>query len=545
MNISKTDTHTILTLHLSKDFKLPSFIQNESIQVIESILLQAQELFELQHSMHFKHSDDSLKSFYDKKVLDATLEAQKTYSSDLQCWQKERQQLSQEIARLQLVIQENLFQTSKSIELKNQEVTGKVLDATLQAQKSYSSELNRWQEERSQLSQEITRLQIDLQEKVHQASKGLESKNQELTGKLLAATSQISQLQDDRFDLEKRTRDFISKTLTDSFTSQIQNMKDAHSRDSKTLTDSFTTQLQSMKDSHSRDSKTLTDSFTTQLQSIKEAHFHDSETLKGVIQSYKLDIESYKIKYDDLLSQKTKTSTKLGQIGESSFEDLCCDAGIQVTNTAKEGYKADLIGVIGEHKIIIEVKNYTSTVNSKEVIKFKRDMDSNRECVLGLFVSMNTPIANISNSFHIDWLADKRPIVFISNMCLYDGKYLLEVVKSLIGVIQHYSVDEGDGNLQDKIERAVKSMEASINKLGNINKNIKLFRKQNNENMTSLEYLVDSLKVEVSNSLAVITGKLIEDDILETPREIAPVAPRKRAKKSTTSLTPPSGEHVA
>jgi len=508
MNIHKTDTHTVLTLHLSKDFKLPSFIQNESIPVIESILLQAQELFELQHSMHFKHSDDTLKSFYDKKVMDATLEAQKAYSLDLQCWQKEKQQLSQEIARLQIVIQENLFQSSKSIELKNQEVSGKILDATLEAQKAHSSELNRWQQERSQLSQEITRLQIDLQEKVHQASKGLECKNQELTGKLLAATSQISQLQDDRLDLEKRTRDFVSQT------------------------------------------------FTSQITSIKEAYLRDSETLKGCIQSYKLDAESYKIKYEDLLSQKTKTSTKLGQIGESSFEDLCNDAGIQVTNTAKEGYKADLIGMIGDNKIIIEVKNYSYIVNSKEVAKFKRDMDNNKDCVMGLFVSMNTSIANVPNSFHIDWLADKRPLVFISSMSLYDGKYLLEVVKSLVNVIQHYSVDDNDSNLQDNIERAAKSLEISINKLGNIIKNIRLFRKQNHDNLTSLEVSVKDLKVDVANSLAVLTGKLIEDDIevvptattptTDTTTPTTPTASRKRGKKATTtSLVVPPGDNIS
>ena len=440
MNITKSDTHTILTLHLSRDFKVPSFIQNETSSTIESILLQSQELFELQKSLTFKQSDQSLKSFYDQKVL----------------------------------------------------------EASLQAQKSYSSELNRWQQERSQLSQEIARLQIDLQEKVYQASKALESKNQELTGKLLAATSQISQLQDDRFDLEKRTREFVSQT------------------------------------------------FTSQIASIKEAHLRDSENLKGFIQSYKLDAESYRLKYDDLLSQKTKTSTKLGQIGELTFEDLCNDAGIQVTNTAKEGYKGDLLGVIGEHKILIEVKNYTYTVNSKEVIKFKRDMDSNKDCVMGLFVSMNTPIANISNPFHIDWLADKRPLVYISNMSQYDGKYLLDVVKSLVDIIQHYSVDDCDSNLQDKIERTAKSLELSVNKLGSIIKNIRLFRKQNNDNLTSLEDNVKCLKDEVANSLAVLTGKLVEDDILETPIGIEPVVPRKRGKKATSSSAVPTpAEHAA
>lgn len=454
MNINKTDTHTILTLQLSRDFNVPSFIQNESSSVIESILLQSQELFELQKSLSFKQSDTSLKAFYDKKVLEATLEAQKTYSSDLQ----------------------------------------------------------RWQNERSKLCQQIASLQIDLQEKVALASTSLESKNQELSGKLLAATSQIHQLQDDRLDLEKRTRDFVSKTLTDSFSSQLINIKDAHSRDNKTLIDSF----------------------SNQLTSIKEAHLRDSQNLKGFIESYKVQLDSYKNKYDDLISQKTKTSTKLGQLGERSFEDLCVDAGIHVTNTGKESHKGDLIGIIGDNKILIEVKNYSYTVTTKEVNKFKRDMDENKDCVMGVFVSMNTPIANIPNQFHIDWLSDKRPVIFISEMNTHDGKYLLDIVKNFIGVIQHYSVDDCDDKLQEKIERAVKGLEISVNKLSNIIKNIRLYRKQSNEMFTTIETDAKHIKDEISHSLAVLSGKLMDDEaVIDTPIEIAPA--KKRSKKSSSS----------
>jgi hypothetical protein len=498
MNIHKSDKHTILTLHLSKDFKLPSFIQNESIQVIESILLQAQELFELQYSMHFKHSDDTLKLFYDKKLIDATIDAQKAYSSDLQCWQNEKQQLSQEIARLQLIIQENLFQSSKSIDLKNQELSSKVLDATLQAQKSYASELNRWQQERSQFSQEITRLQIDLQEKVHQASKVLESKNQELTGKLLAATSQISQLQDDRLDLEKRTREFASQT------------------------------------------------FDSQLQSIKDAHLRESENLKTFIISYKSDLESYKIKYEDLLSQKTKTSTKLGQIGELSFEDLCLQSGIQVINTAKKGHQADLVAVIHNHKVLIEVKNYSYTVPKDEITKFYRDMYDNKDCVAGIFASMKTYIAN-TPPFHIDWLSDRRPVIFVSNMNNYDGLYLLEIIKNLIGIIQHYTVNESDSNLQDQIERSARGLEASVNKLSLTIKNIRQYRNQSTIMFDDLDSSLKSLKDDVAHSLSVLTGKLLVSHETVTTNETPTPKPvkKKRVSKSTTSSLIPVDEHAS
>jgi len=480
-HVHKTPSNTLLTLHLSTDFIVPPFIQEESSSVIESILLQAQHSYDLQKSLKFKNDEDSLKSFYDKKLLDATIDSQKSFSSELQRWQSEKSQLSQEISRLQNDLQDKVHAISSISESHKQLLSTKHLEATLEAQKSYSSDLERWQRERSQLSLEISRLQSELQTKLQSSTETLQSQNQDLSGKLLAANSQIQQLHADKLSIESTTRSFVKET----YESQIKTLTDAHAR--------------------------------------------DTNNLKEFIESNRLEKENYRNELMTLKDSKSKTSTKLGQVGEQSFDDLCNIAGIPLTVTSNEGHSGDFHALIDNQPVLFEIKNYSHTVPTKEVVKFKRDMEQHKDCVAGVFISMNTPIA-LTKSFEINWLPDRRPVIYISEFNLYDGIYLLEVVKNIINMNKYYSNDS-NSDASFIIEKSFASTQSSLTKLLDILKNIKYMRKHFNDMLDTHVRSLESLKDDIDYSLTIISGKSSED--IDVPDSLVDIAPSVKSKAKT------------
>lgn len=410
MHAYKSDTNIVITLHLSRDFDIPPFILNEPPPVIQALLLQTQELFNLQKHIQITHSNESIKSICDQNAL----------------------------------------------------------QATIQAQKEFSSQLQQWTTERSHLQQEILQLKLEQHTLISNASRDLELKNQQLAGKLISANSQISQLQDDRMALETRTRDFITQTVSAGFIKEITSIKECHQRELQTM-------------------QMYLDSFRNERDIIKKAS-------------------------DEQLLQRSKCSTQIGQQGESSFNDLCQLAGIPIEYTGKDSHKGDFIAIIDTHRVLVEVKNYSNTVSTKEVIKFKRDMDQNKDCVIGLFTSMKTTIAHVKAGFHIEWLHDNRPVVFVSEMDKYDGLYLIEIIRNVINVLQHYTIHEEPDFTRERIETALKTIDLSLKKTTDITRHIRLYHKQTSEMFDSLEKMMKGLKDDISDSIAGLSGKSIDND---------------------------------
>ena len=97
--------------------------------------------------------------------------------------------------------------------------------------------------------------------------------------------------------------------------------------------------------------------------------------------------------------KQVRTTTELGQIGEDHIAQILAEK-FPVTNTTKVSKAGDLSLLIEHKKIIVEVKNYTGTVPSGQVEKFQRDLVT-AGAAGGVFVSLRTPIAAVTDSFVI------------------------------------------------------------------------------------------------------------------------------------------------
>lgn len=72
----------------------------------------------------------------------------------------------------------------------------------------------------------------------------------------------------------------------------------------------------------------------------------------------------------------------------------------RVRNVAHDSKVGDLTLLVEDLKIMIEVKNYTTTVGKPNVEKFERDLTTSVPDA-ALFISLNTPIGGITDSFRI------------------------------------------------------------------------------------------------------------------------------------------------
>ncbi len=120
--------------------------------------------------------------------------------------------------------------------------------------------------------------------------------------------------------------------------------------------------------------------------------------------------------------QKEKPTSQvaavIGQIGEQIIRQIYEKTYI-VDNVSKQGRAGDILlrRVASaerpiQHTILVEVKNYSITVNSAEVEKFYRDLLANSSISGGIFISLNTKIAGISDAFHLSYRGE-IPVLFV------------------------------------------------------------------------------------------------------------------------------------
>ena len=124
--------------------------------------------------------------------------------------------------------------------------------------------------------------------------------------------------------------------------------------------------------------------------------------------------------HTDLFSKKTSRSD--GDLGEKyvgqQLYSVYGEDGDSFEVWSSTGHQGDLIGKIAvadklPQSVLIEVKDYTSIVPSKEVDKFRRDMRENPEMKAGIFISLQSGITGFSQPLTIS-SEEGRPVVYIA-----------------------------------------------------------------------------------------------------------------------------------
>jgi len=218
------------------------------------------------------------------------------------------------------------------------------------------------------------------------------------------------------------------------------------------------------------------------------------DVMRQQVKSYELEnvdfiekeVNKARVKYDLLLEEKdkqnqlnrevfdkavniinkniAKTSIAIGDDGENIFESLAETfkdfSGYRMENKAKQGHKGDFHLFFDEFNVLVDSKNYSGSVQKKEVTKIEADLMANDNMNFAWMVSLNTNICEY-NRFPITskWIttdAGVKCILFINN--LLDNKDPKNVLRQAWLICNEFmkltkSVDKEDGELEKYRER--------------------------------------------------------------------------------------------
>lgn len=183
-----------------------------------------------------------------------------------------------------------------------------------------------------------------------------------------------------------------------------------------------------------------------QIADMREQVAALTKSLKEMDRSIQDSLFSFK---EQILKSSTNSKRK-GDQGEAVFADYLRRAfgsvargeAFDVTNIGSEGHQGDIQMLWRAHKTMWEIKNYSTTVDQKEVAKFLRDMQEAKDVSLGVMVSMTTGIVGRTKPGNVDIeeLADGRICVYLTNFMTetQDPVLYLQALKPFLETFLHH-----------------------------------------------------------------------------------------------------------
>jgi hypothetical protein len=238
-------------------------------------------------------------------------------------------------------------------------------------------------------------------------------------------------------------------------------------------------------------------------------------------------------------------SVEIGKQGEMKFEDMVekYTRWGPLQNTSKLNHHGDRMCKIKGCEAMFEVKEYSNDVPSKEVDKFKRDMEEHPDVHLGVFASLNTNISKKSGNYvHMEWTSHSQLLLYINRFHSHSPEDILGFIDVCAEIaltmykLSHERPQDSETCifLQEKINRCKDVAEREMKRIldymntMNINKKtlLETITKHYDENRIFMKQVVESLK----ESLEILSGKSQEmtaEAVVESPvpGATAPTAP--------------------
>jgi hypothetical protein len=282
-------------------------------------------------------------------------------------------------------------------------------------------------------------------------------------------------LSEGRKQVANLTSDEIFKKVRNDFEKEIENLNNEISTERKTsllmnekITRMYETQLDQLNKKF--------ENALSQIEIYKQGNsFSLNEELNKVKEKYELLLEE-KDRQNQLnrevfdkaekLINKTsnKSSISIGDDGEQIFGTLADTfkdfAGYKIENKAKQCHKGDFHLFFKDFNVLVDSKNYSGSVQKKEIIKIESDLTINDNMNFAWMVSLNSNICDY-NRFPImtKWITTDvgvKCILFINNLLEHkDPRNILRQAWSMCEDFYKLtkSVDKEDGELEEYREQ--------------------------------------------------------------------------------------------
>lgn len=296
------------------------------------------------------------------------------------------------------------------------------------------------------------------------------------------------------------------------------------------------------------------DSLRTQFQDEADRRVAQKETdLQRLIDHLRkeLDLEraDRKEREGKLLALQTvhQNSSKKGREGEQQFETLCSDLmGWTLTYSGKTGHAADYVAQMHGLQVRFEVKKYNYTVPTKEMEKFRRDLQEHPETDVGVFLSMETLLTGMQD-VQVEFTPTHQVVFWIPKFLHTEMALVLNWVDCCIQLTKPYrkllqQQNQGDehSRLKEIVQRVILACQSTIGHATEQQRALEVDRRGLQDRLDTLIknqtlFLTTHTK-EVQMMLSLLTGQEAAAPVEQTAVVDKPKrAPRN--KKGSTPLT--------
>lgn len=221
-----------------------------------------------------------------------------------------------------------------------------------------------------------------------------------------------------------------------------------------------------------------------------------------------------------------------GLEGENEFEKMCesmLPDNFKIYNTAKKSKSGDFLiewtspetGQV--YTFLIDIKNYKSTVPSKEVDKFYRDLELKSSLSGAILISLHSKIVGRKSVFQYEERMLSVSSIPIAYVCSNEPNVISEIIKFMCNLSEIKQTCGIKLTGSEKVMRCIKDLEASIDLFsrsrGNLQDIKSMLEKQFNK------IFIDLLSVEhiFKSKIQVITQTLLEEATSFRKSAIAPI----------------------
>ena len=227
-----------------------------------------------------------------------------------------------------------------------------------------------------------------------------------------------------------------------------------------------------------------------------------------------LNRESFDNAVSQLTKNKNQTSKKIGDDGEEIFHNFSTIfkdfKGYKIENKSKQGHKGDFHLFFEEFNVLVDAKNYTASVQKKEIDKIEDDLRINDNMKFAWLVSLNTDISEY-NRFTImhKWImTDKgtKCIIFVNNLLINkDPQNTLRLIWSICNEFNKLTKEMKSDNTEIQIykDRDI-LLENKMEKMQDRSAEIK-------RSINGTLFILKQMDNEILEFLSVISNKIINN----------------------------------
>lgn len=239
-------------------------------------------------------------------------------------------------------------------------------------------------------------------------------------------------------------------------------------------------------------------------------------------------------------AKRQASSSLRGQDGEHFFASITKEKmnwALTKAPTHSCDYSSTILGTL----VFFEVKNYTTVIPQKEVVKFLSDMKSHPEALVGVFISLNTGIAGKTIPITIDWINRSQCVLYIQSCADLDIDHVLSFIEQIIRIVGIFNssltVTESEEPIfQQRIDQAKVFLEKMVTRLTKLITKLGVDKKQhlalieaNAQNTVSeLKYQITDLSTTINIMMG--TQESASNEIDEEEKSEVPLkkSPRKK-----------------